>query len=267
MKLFSSLKQRAVEFLEPYKTKEPATYAAAEQAIGAILITDGFVGINNPFGKNKRPGILGTFSGIILGIIFMFIPTFIGTMTGIDKMTAAVPATVVSVGEMVSNSKGGGTCALIVQYSVEGQEYTKPSSMSSSEYCSLSQGQTITIKYNPANPSAWVYGAEKIKLFAYVFFGAGLLVFISSIITFFIRLFSIIFGWKLLKDGRKNAAALPAETNLDTIINEIKQNFVSSIFSFGGVEGVITSALTQNKSSFMAQNPTDQFPGSGTGKV
>src|ERR1035437_3441514 len=240
MKLFSSLKQRAIDFLEPYKTKEPATYAAAEQAIGAILITDGLFGINNPFGQKKRPGIFGTFSGMILGIIFMFVPTFIATMTGIDNMTAAVSATVVSVGDMVRSSKGGGTCTLAVQYTVEGREYTKPSSMSSSEYCSLSEGQKITIKYDPANPSAWVYGAEKIKLFAYVFFGAGLLALISSIITFFIRLFSIIFGWKLLKDGRKNAAMLPPGTNLDTIINEIKQNFVSSIFSFGGVESAIT---------------------------
>jgi hypothetical protein len=60
MKLFSSLKQQAVNFLEPHKEKGPATYAAAEQAIGAILITDGFIGIDNPFGSKKRPGIFGT---------------------------------------------------------------------------------------------------------------------------------------------------------------------------------------------------------------
>jgi hypothetical protein len=251
MKLFSSLKQHAVNFLEPYKTKEPATYAAAEQAIGAVLIADGLFGISNPLGRNKRRGILGTITGMILGIVFMFIPWFIGTMSDINNMTATGPASVVSVGEMVidhsANSHGGGTCALTVQYTVDGQNYTKPSPMSSSDFCSLSQGQTITINYDPSNPSAWVYGAEKIKLFGYIFFGAGLLVLISSIITFFIRLFSIIFGWKLLKDGRKNAAMLPPGTNLSTIISEIKQNFTSSIFSFGGVESAITSALTQNQ--------------------
>jgi hypothetical protein len=62
----------------------------------------------------------------------------------------------------------------------------------------------------------------------------GIFVLISSIGTFFIRLLSIIFGWKLLKDGRKNAANLPAETSLQTMINEIKQNFIASIFNFRG---------------------------------
>ena len=46
MRFFSSLKQRAIIFLEPYKTKGPATYAAAEQAIGALLIRE-----NSPWRK------------------------------------------------------------------------------------------------------------------------------------------------------------------------------------------------------------------------
>lgn len=64
MKFFSSLKQKAINFLEPYKAKGSATYAAAEQAIGAILITDGFIGIENPFGQKNRPEIFGSLMGI-----------------------------------------------------------------------------------------------------------------------------------------------------------------------------------------------------------
>jgi hypothetical protein len=241
MAIFSSLKQDAINFLEPYKIKDPATYAAAEQAIGAILITDGFIGISNPFAKNKRSGIFGTIGGMVLGVIFMLIPTFFGNITGINQMTAATSATVVSVGQPVystttnsNSSSRTAACSLSVSYTVNGQTYTNPSSFSSSDNCSLVSGQIITINYNPTNPGSWAYGAKTIGTIFQVFFWAGVLVLISSIITFFIRLFSIIFGWKLLRDGRKNAASLPPGTNIETMINEIKQNFTSSIFGFGG---------------------------------
>jgi len=240
MKIFSTLKQDAINFLEPYKTKEPATYAAAEQALGAILITDGFIGISNPFGRKQRRGIFGTIGGMILGVIFMFIPTIFGGITGINSMTATTSATVVSVGApnytRSSNGSSSAACPLTVTYSVNGQAYTNQSSISSGNYCSLSQGQVLTVNYNPAQPGAWVYGAKTISNILQIFFWAGLLVLISSVITFFIRLFSIIFGWKLLRDGRKNAAALPPGTNLQTMIAEIKQNFTSSIFGFGGAQ-------------------------------
>jgi hypothetical protein len=216
MKLFSSLKQQAINFLAPYKEKGPATYAAAEQAIGAILITDGFIGIENPFGRKKRPGIFGTIGGIILGVIFMLVPGFIGTMTNIKNMTETAPAVVISVGDMVrsknpdGSNSGGGTCGLEVRYTVNSQEYTKKSPMSASNYCSLSAGETILINYDPNTPGSWAYGAKTMTTFLNIFFWVGVFVLISSIITFLIRLFSIIFGWKLLRDGRKNAAILPA---------------------------------------------------------
>ena len=240
MKFFSTLKQDAINFLEPYKTKEPATYAAAEQAIGAILITDGFIGINNPFSREKRPGILGTIGGIIFGVIFMFMPTFLGNISGINNMTTTTSATVISVGPVnyTRNSDGSSntSCSLTANYSINGQEYTNRSSISSSSYCALSAGQTITINYNPANPGQWVYGAKTISSFLQIFFWAGLFVLISSIITFFIRLISIILGWNLLQDGRKNAANLPPGTNLQTMIEEIKRDFTSSLFGFGSAQ-------------------------------
>ena len=240
MKFFSSLKQTATNFLEQYKTKGPATYAAAQQAIGAILITDGFIGIDNPFGQKKRPGIFGTIGGIVLGIIFMFIPTVFGNLSGINDMTATTQATVVSVGSpsytKSSNGNTSSTCALTTSFTVNGQEYSNQSPVSSSGHCAMYPGQTITINYNPANPHSWSDDAKTTGYFFKIFFWAGVFALISSIITFFIRLFSIIFGWKLLRAGRKNAASLPEGTNLQTMIAEIKQNFTSSIFGFGGAQ-------------------------------
>lgn len=254
MKIFSSLKNQAVNFLEPYKQKEPATYAAAEQAIGAILIADGLTGLDNPMGNNKRPGIFGTLGGMVVGVIFMLIPTFFGNLTHLNTMTATTGATVVSIGAATTSTNSSGqtssTCPLTVKYTVDSKDYTKSSSLSQSDYCNMSVGQTITINYDPASPATWIYGAKTLKTIFQIFFWAGLFILISSIFTFIIRLFSIIFGWKLLKDGRKNAAALPADTNFQTIVNEIKQNFTKSVFGFGGVGGNIP----------VAQNPVVNPP-------
>lgn len=232
MKFFSSLKQSAVAFLEPYKTKAPATYAAAEQAIGAVLIADGLVGIDSPFDHNKRPGIFGTIGGMIIGVVCMLTPKFFGNMTGFNDMTATTTATVSAVSSIPNN----GTCSMSAAYTVNGVQYDQQSNSTGSDYCSLAKGQQVTINYNPNNPGSWTYGAGKVKTFLQVFFWAGLFALISSIITFFIRLFSIIFGWKLLRDGQKNAAVLPAETNLQSMINEIKQSFTASIFGFGAAQ-------------------------------
>ena len=62
----------------------------------------------------------------------------------------------------------------------------------------------------------------------------GAIVAVTSLVTFAIRLLSIIFGWKLLKSGRALAKTLPAGTDLSTIKNEIKQNFAKSVFGMGG---------------------------------
>lgn len=233
MKFFSSLKGQALSFLEGYKTREPATYAAAEQAVGAILITDGLIGIEMPFGQKKRPGIFGTVVGIAIGVVFMFIPSVFGNMSGLNNMTAITTATVVSVGQGSYTSKGGSTCSMSARYIVDGQEYSSMSTISSSGICSLSPGQQVKISYDPVNPVSWAYDTAAPNLVLKIFFWIGLLFVISNIFTFFVRLFSIIFGWKLLKDGRKNAASLPPGTNLQTMIDEIKKNFMSSAFNFG----------------------------------
>lgn len=234
MKIFSTLKKHAISFLEQYKQQSPATLAAAEQAIGAVLIADGLIGIDNPFGGKKRPGIFGAFGGIFFGILFLFIPSFFGNVSGIKNMTATTTATVQSVG-MSSNSSSSSTCPLTVHYTVNGKEYTNQSSMSSSSYCSLTAGQTITVNYNPDNPGAWAYDVKSVSGILMIFFFAGLLVILSSIVTFVIRLLSIIFGWNLVRDGRKLAATLPPDTNFQTIVNEIKQNFIKNVFNFGGM--------------------------------
>jgi len=227
MKLFSSLKNRAQAYLAEYKQKDAATYAAAQQAVGGLLIIDGFIGIDNPLGGKKRPGIFGSLIGIGMGVLFMFIPSVFNSLSGLDKMTATTSATVVSVATSSSDSN---TCALTAKYTVEGVERTSRSADSSSTNCGKAVGDTLTINYNPQNPSAWSSDMRTFGLVFGIFFWAGIVLAITSFGTFIIRLISIIFGWKILQSGRALAKTLPQGTNLATVVEEIKQRFKGSVF-------------------------------------
>lgn len=261
MKLFSSLKTKAAQTLESYKTQSPATYAAAEQAIGAVLIADGLFGLESPFGEKKRPGIIGSFVGIFVGALFVFAPHLFGSTIGLDDMTATTSATVVRVtASDYSTTSSGRTktlCSFAVNYLVDGKSYGSSSSVQSPSYCALQEGQSIPISYNPANPQVWGYDVKTTRMTFYIISVVAVVILLSSIATFIIRLLSIIFGWKLIRDGRKNAAQLPADTNLGTIVSEIKKNFVSSVFGFGGVS--ITPVATVPKPPQAPPTPPASF--------
>ncbi|HET7320484.1 MAG TPA: DUF3592 domain-containing protein, partial [Candidatus Saccharimonadales bacterium] len=237
-----NLKGEATSFLNKYKSENPAAYAAAEQAVGGLLILDGFIGIDNPLGGKKRPGIFGSLTGVVVGVVFMLAPTFFGNVTGINKLTATTNATIVSVGQpqvsQTRNSNGttstSSSCSATAKYTVNGKTYTQQSSMSSSGMCGFTVGATIPINYDPANPGNWGSDIKTVKTIFKVFFWAGLAVVVSSIVTFLIRLASIIFGWKLLKNGRALAKTLPPGTDLSGTIKQIEHEFKTSLFGFGG---------------------------------
>jgi len=232
---YKSLKNHAQQFLNGYQKENPATYAAAQQAIGGLLIVDGFTGIDNPLGGRKRSGIFGSLLGILFGLVFIFGTGIVANLFGINKMTAVTQAQVVEVGprQVERNSDGstsGGTCSLKSKYTVNGKEYTQVSSIDSDSNCSLSQGQTISVNYDPNNPGKYVYDLGSVKAVMKIFSIVGIIFVVVSFFTFLIRLISIIFGWKLLKSGRALAKTLPAGTDIGTIKDEIKGNFAKSIF-------------------------------------
>jgi hypothetical protein len=241
MRLFKSLKNQATGYVEQFKQRDPASYAAAQQAVGGLLILDGFIGIDNPLSNNKRPGIFGTLIGIILGIIFMFIPTIFSSVAGIKDLTATTNGVVTSVGlPSVSRDSDGSTsssCSFSAKYTVAGKLYQSASSMSSSSYCQLSPEQQVKISYNPKNPAQWGYDIKTIGLFLSIFFWVGLLVALTSLVTFVIRLASIIFGWKLFRSGRKLAASLPEGINLGAMVDEIKRDFTHGVFGLASAMG------------------------------
>lgn len=259
MKL-GSLKTTAKSYLQQYEQKGSATYAAALQAIGGLLIIDGFTGIDNPFGEKKRQGIFGALAGVGFGVLFMLIPHIFGSLTGMKDMTASTSANVVAVSAPRTTQSSDGssstTCSIKASYTVDGKQYSSASSMSSSDQCNLSAGQTVTIDYNPNNPGSWAYGAKAAAGFLSIFFWAGVLVAVASLVTVVVRLLSIIFGWKLLCKGRALAATLPADTSFNTIVNEIRQDFAKTLFNFGGMSGVFNQpTASQPQFAVNVQSP------------
>jgi len=245
-----NLKKDAQNYLNQYKSRDPASYAAAQQATGGVLILDGFIGIDNPFGGKDRPGIFGSLVGIALGVVFLFAPTIFNHISGINDMTATTTATVVSVHQETSSSNdSGSSCSAVAKYTVDGKEYNQASSFGSGYFCPLTPGSTIPINYNPNNPGAWGYKIKTISAFVKIFGWAGLFVIVMSSFTFIIRLLSIIFGWKLLKSGRNLAKTLPPGTDLGTIINEIKSDFTKTLFNFGGANMFAKPAPPQTATS------------------
>jgi hypothetical protein len=226
---FGKIKTAAQSYLAQYKDKDPASYAAAQQAIGGILIVDGFIGIDNPLGGNKRSGVFGSLFGIALGIVFIFVPTIFNSVTGFDKMTASTSATIVSV-DRSTDSDGGSSCTAVAQYTVKDQNYQQRSGYGSSEFCKLSPNSNVAINYDPNLPGSWSYNAHVTDNFLRIFQLAGVVVVISSFVTFIIRLLSIYFGWKILKSGRTLAKTLPGGTDISATISEIKRTFTQHLF-------------------------------------
>ncbi|MGB3945499.1 MAG: DUF3592 domain-containing protein [Candidatus Saccharimonadales bacterium] len=269
MKLFSTLKNQATGFLDQYKQRDPASYAAAQQAVGGLLILDGFVGIDNPFAGKKRSGIFGTLIMVIMGIIFMLLPTFIGNMTGMNKMTAQTTGQVVSVGEPRTSTDSDGnkttTCNFTAKYSVNGKQYQSASSSSSSSACQMTAGQSVNIDYNPDNPSQWMNDRKIWSMILNIFFFIGIFILLTGIVTFVIRLISIIFGWKILQSGRALAKTLPGGADLGATINTMKNDFKKMVFgnnSGGSLANVVQNSLTAvSEPQATAQSAQQQLPG------
>jgi hypothetical protein len=253
------VKAAAQGYLDQYKQQDPAAYAAAQQAIGGVLILDGLIGIDNPFEGRKRSGIFGSLIGIFMGTVFLFVPMIFNGISGLNKMTATTTATVVSIKQDTSSSSdSGSSCTAVAQYDVDGKQYQQQSSFGSGSFCGLTPGSTIPISYDPNNPGAWGYQVQMISNIMKIFPIAGAIVAISSFVTFIIRLLSIYFGWKLLQSGRALAKTLPAGTDLNTVIAEIKRGFTQHLFNFGG--GTAPASMAQPAAGMPAAPPVAPQP-------
>lgn len=248
-------KNKATSFLGSYEQKDPAMLAGAEQAVGGLLIIDGLVGIDNPFGGKKRPGIFGSFFGILIGLAFILFGGTLFNFTGTQSLTADANGQVVSIGppnvdtstDSDGNTSTSTTCSMSVAYTVGATDYEQSTKSQSSDNCRETVGSSISIKYNPDKPgefdtAATVSTVNNIKKIMPI---VGLLLALTSLITFCIRLLSIIFGWKILRHGRNLAKTLPNGEGIGSQISQIREEFKKTFFTGGGavsaIEGIIDS--------------------------
>jgi Protein of unknown function (DUF3592) len=234
---YTNMKNKAKAFLANYESKDAATTAAAYEAIGGLLILDGFMGMPHPLSGKKRTSIFGNLIGILFGIALLFAPA-IYSHSAQAKMTSTTTGTVTEVSQPVvnttRNSNGStstsSTCSITAKYTVNSQEYTQTSASSSSGDCALIKGDTITVNYNPNNPGSWDYNISGLKSIVKYFVWVGAVVIVFSSIGFLFRLFTIWFGWRLLQRGRGLAKTLPNGGNLASMISQIKTEFSKNIF-------------------------------------
>ena len=250
----NEIKNKASSFLGNYEQKDPTLLAAAEQAVGGLLILDGIVGIDNPFGGKKRSGIFGALIGVILGTIILLFGGSFFNLFGTKDLTADTTGHVTSIGAPqthISTDNNGNkststSCSLNVRYTVGEKEYSQPTKSASSDNCNATVGSNVAIKYNPNNPSDYdtagtVNTINTIKKFLPFI---GLFILLVSLVTFTIRLLSIIFGWKLLRHGRNLAKTLPNSGNIGSQISQIQQEFKKTFFNGnGGAVSTIESAV------------------------
>lgn len=265
----SDVKNKATSFLGDYEQKDPATLAAAEQAVGGLLILDGVIGIDNPFGGKKRSGIFGSFIGVLIGIAIIFFGGLFFNLFGTQKLTADTTGQITAIGAPQSHTETDSdgtkststTCTMAVSYTVDNKSYTQSTATGSSSNCNAVVGSNIAIKYDPASPNNFdtastvnTFNAIK-KTAPFV----GLLVLIASLVTFVIRLLSIIFGWKLLRHGRGLAKTLPGGSGLKSQISQIRQEFKKTFFNGSVVASAIESVVTGNKTP-LPPTPTAPVP-------
>lgn len=256
MSKLSGIKNKATSFLGNYEQKDPASLAAAEQAVGGLLILDGIIGIDNPFGGSKRSGIFGSFIGVLAGVAILFFGGFFFNLFGTQNLTADAKGQITAIGtpqthtdtDSDGNKSTSTTCSMTVQYTVNGKGYTRPTKSESSGNCNAIVGNSIDIRYNPANPTDFdtastVKTINTIKKFVPL---VGLFIVLVSGFTFTIRLLSIIFGWKILRHGQKLAKTLPNGGDLGSQISQIRQEFKKTFFNGSGAVGVIENAVGGN---------------------
>lgn len=193
---------KAKEVVGRYETDNPHTAGQVRATVGAVLLADGLVGLEDPLdNKKSRPGILGAAFMLLFSIPFIAVGFFIA---GGDADTdASTTGTLTYVSEpRRSSGDSGRTCSAEATFVVDGTTYTARTSVSSSGLCDEQVGEPIKVRYNSANPAENSIGVSQM-LFGAIFGGVGALIFLIALVTFAVRAASVFFGYRLLRSGRQ----------------------------------------------------------------
>lgn len=183
-------------------SEDPAARGAAKMTAGAVLVAEGLFGTLRgaaSSGKKKSGGLMGGLFGVLFGAIFMGV----GGLASPDDIAdpVEIQGTIVDV-ETSRGSEGKTMYSPVYRYTVNGQEYTFTSGVSSGGRPTI--GKSVDIVYSASEP-ANAYRTDGIDgNFHLIFWGSGLLVLLLSLFSLLISIALIAFGAWLFVEGRKD---------------------------------------------------------------
>jgi hypothetical protein len=125
----------------------------------------------------RAAGIGGAISGIIFGLVFIAISTFIFQM--VDSSTATPAGATTIAGRVTSLDMNNGMCSPVAGFVVDGEPHSARSN-TSQQPCPWSVGDPVDVSYTPGSVDATARVQEPLSpivtIMRFVFIGAGLLV-------------------------------------------------------------------------------------------
>ncbi|MDO7867094.1 DUF3592 domain-containing protein [Nocardioides jiangxiensis] len=233
----SELVAQARAEVEKHESTDPYVAGRVRQVIGGVLIADGLVGLENPFGRRSRPGILGALVFLGLGLVFVVLGPIVMTR-GVD-----VDATATGRITQVSAPDSDRTCSATATFEVGGSSYRAMSEGSSSGLCKREVGDRIEVRYDSADPSQNRIGVSVFGIVGWVFLGVGLLFSLIGLVLVALRAGSIYFGWKLWRSGGRMVRANPPTPGADDLASRAKADFLRVLRGGGSIGSGLAGAM------------------------
>ncbi|MFF1530316.1 DUF2510 domain-containing protein [Cellulomonas sp. NPDC058312] len=205
------------------ETANPHTAGQVRQAVGAVLVADGLVGLEVPGGKKSRPGIVGALGGVLMGLAFIAMPLFaFGLSPDTDASTT---------GTITAVSRYDDTCGLQAVFTVDGQEYRTSSTARSSSFCSKAVGDAIQVDYDSTDPGRSETADPTGRLVLMVFVAVGALIALVSLGQAVLRCASLVYGLRLVATGSAQAKRHPRTTDDAGLVEEARQAITAVLLS------------------------------------
>lgn len=211
MRTLSRLQVLRRELQDP--SRDPFLRGRLSQLAGMLLVTDGLIGIDNPLDRRRgRPGVVGAIFLIVFGAIFLSSGMFFISQAKPLEGGQITTGEIVALNSRTSTDSDGHTsttCAPSVSYRVDDIPRETRAPYSSSGLCGLTVGSPVEVSYLPDDPARarplFDEGAGSL----WIFVGVGAAIVCWGLVTFLLRLGSIILGVYLLARGRRLTSLHP----------------------------------------------------------
>lgn len=189
------------------------TTAATDEAIGATLVLEGAVGIENPLSNRERGGLYSALISLLAAIgLFIWAPLLGAVFTGAEG-DIRTQATVVSVEERITVEEPRPedrnqqrvertTYFPVLEFIDEqtGSQYSFVSSLGSNQRPSI--GDQIDVAYAPDNPSDAIQIGRFGHLVQPAVRGAAAIIGLIALVTIALRTVALALGFRMMRKAR-----------------------------------------------------------------